>query len=184
MPILYFVHQRKEFMKAGEAGDFLKHIYATKKASARFPRLHFDVPLGYGEVNADTELDEALAEQERLRTLSTICEANFENFQREYEKLYRCPASTKYAKKYLMKTSKKGVLTAHRDTTTYFKRVDQPMVPFTVGGEPTNEEIIEQNVQEVNLNHLLNLYTVDDDDLMEVLGMAINEEINGLNIFE
>lgn len=137
MPILYYIHFKKEFMLQGEAFDFLKHLYATRRASTQFPRLHFrvhpehpilDPPEVQRTMREGVSFGTGVEAQERYKAeliraeaMVELCEANFKMFQRKYEKLHRSPAAHIWAKKYLTKTSKKMSEPVKRDNTVYFK---------------------------------------------------------------
>ena len=123
MPILYYIHFRKEFMLQGEAFDFLKHIYASRRASAVFPRIQFRLPAKPGQEHMTEEEhfasltpDEVIA----VNAMAEMCEANFRMFQVKYEKLHRSPSAGLWAKKYLKKTQKKMSTPVLRDITVYF----------------------------------------------------------------
>lgn len=123
MPVLYFIHFRKEFMLQGEAFDFLKHIYANRRASAVFPRLQFKLPVKEGQEDLSYEEHFALlTPDERIcvNAMAEMCEANFRMYQVKYEKLHRSPAAGLWAKKYLKKTQKKMSTPVLRDNTVYF----------------------------------------------------------------
>lgn len=150
MPILYFVHHRKEYLLQGEAFDFLKHLYATRRASAIFPRLHFRVPADFdpriavGHGFGDPETRNRLRDESiRINAMVELCDANYKSYQRKYEKLHRSPAATVWAKKYLTKTKKKMSEPVKRDNTVYFKAENGEDERFDLDAEDLEGEEID-----------------------------------------
>ncbi len=112
MPFRYYIHQRKEFMLRGEAMDFLKHLYATRRASEAHPRL-FYTGVGH-ELTAE--------EARKINVFRQAAKENFRLFQKKYEALHRSPGAHKWAKEYLKRAIKTAQPPDERDSTMYFPK--------------------------------------------------------------